>query len=537
MPKGIKKYPTSQKTSDSALDIEKIQLQHQKILDSPDFQATKNQRKFFQFVVSETLAERAHEIKGYTVATQVFKRKASFDPNLDPIVSIQANKLRRALERYYLVAGQNDPIRIDIPKGTYVPTFFEQTEIESDGTPHSCEKPDAGCKGSWPNLVVRPFENLTGDPDMDHFGIGLATELAIEIARSQDIQVISSNLESGKHGSPEGSVRFAISGNVRKGAAGIKIAVQLTDTKCHKHIWGDIYHSDLKPDQLIAFQENVAQKVAAMVGSEYGILVKTLSKESKSFPLSDIGAYEAILKYYEFEAKFTPDTFYSAFEALKMATTKEPKFALIWSMLARLYANNHGLELFDVETPLKEAHVFAEKGVNLDPGSQQARVMLAYVLLLKNELTAGMAEIDRALALNSNSLIFLEHIGYLMTLLGDWKRGTKLIKNTIKINPYYNIIVHHALWMDWFRQENYQQACLETLNFRTPMLFWDPLIKAVTFGWYGRIDAGRQAVKDLLTLKPDFPNRGRVLIGNYIKFDEIVERVIGGLNKVGLSIE
>jgi hypothetical protein len=97
--------------------------------------------------------------------------------------------------------------------------------------------------------------------------------------------------------------------------------------------------------------------------------------------------------------------------------------------------------------------------------------------------------------------------------------------------------VHKGLWLDWFRQENYQQAYLETLNFRTPMLFWDPLIKAVTFGWYGRIDAGRQAVKDLLTLKPDFPNRGRVLIENYIKFDEIVERVIGGLNKVGLSIE
>ena len=110
MPQKIKKDPTPRNNSDSALDKEKIQRQLQKILDSQEFQATENQRDFFHFVVSETLAERAHEIKGYTVATRVFGRKADFDPNLDPIVNIQANKLRRALERYYLVAGQNDPV-------------------------------------------------------------------------------------------------------------------------------------------------------------------------------------------------------------------------------------------------------------------------------------------------------------------------------------------------------------------------------------------------------------------------------------------
>jgi adenylate cyclase len=75
--------------------------------------------------VETVLAGRSHEIKGYTVATQVFGRGEDFNQATDPIVSIQANKLRRALERYYLVAGQNDPIRIEIPKGSYVPQFRE----------------------------------------------------------------------------------------------------------------------------------------------------------------------------------------------------------------------------------------------------------------------------------------------------------------------------------------------------------------------------------------------------------------------------
>jgi hypothetical protein len=62
-------------------------------------------------------------------------------------------------------------------------------------------------------------------------------------------------------------------------------------------------------------------------------------------------------------------------------------------------------------------------------------------------------------------------------------------------------------------------------------------MKAANFGLLGRIEEGRQAPKNLLKLKPDFPSRGRVLIGHYIIFEEIVERVINGLRKAGLNLE
>lgn len=91
--------------------------------------------------------------------------------------------------------------------------------------------------------------------------------------------------------------------------------------------------------------------------------------------------------------------------------------------------------------------------------------------------------------------------------------------------------------MDWVQQEEYEQAYLETLNFRRPMLFWDPLAQAATFGLLGRCKEGKQAVENLLKLKPEFPSRGRVLIKHYIKFEEIVERVIDGLRKSGLNLE
>jgi hypothetical protein len=107
----------------------------------------------------------------------------------------------------------------------------------------------------------------------------------------------------------------------------------------------------------------------------------------------------------------------------------------------------------------------------------------------------------------------------------------------IQLNPYYNVAVHHTLFLDFVRQKDYEQAFLETLNFRTPTLFWDPLMKASVLGMLGKIDEGRQAVGDLLKLKPSFPNCGRKLIRYYIKFDEIVDRIITGLRRCGLEIE
>ena len=99
----------------------------ERILASPGFDASARNRRFLEYIVEETLAGRADRLKGLTIAIDVFGRDAAtFDARNDPVVRIEAAKLRRRLERYYLIAGQQDPIRIDIPKGTYVPTFEER---------------------------------------------------------------------------------------------------------------------------------------------------------------------------------------------------------------------------------------------------------------------------------------------------------------------------------------------------------------------------------------------------------------------------
>jgi adenylate cyclase len=520
------------------IGVEKIEEQLHRILDSPEFNAAKQQRSFFEFVVKETLSGRAQEIKGYTIATCVFGRSDGFDQNSDPIVSVQANRLRRALERYYLVAGKTDPIRIDIPKGTYVPTFCEQLSVTPDTTVFDSKSPVEILEGSWPSVVVRPFENLTEDPALNHWSIGLSTDLATEITRYQEIRVLMFGPEGDRKRASDTVARFIVNGNVQKDKTSIKVTVNLVDTKTSMQIWGNSYTSDLETAQMISFQEEVAKAIAGKMSCEDGIVSKTLSIESRNKHPSDLKTYEAILRYYEYDQTFTPESFLRAMEALTLAADREPECGQVWSMLGRLHAVIYSLELPGYEaTSIKKAVGFAEKGVLLNPDNQRSRAILGFVRMLDNEIPGALAEAEQALNLNPNSLFFLDGIGYLMTLLGEWKRGPALIRKAMALNPYHKPIVHHALWLDCFRQEEYKSAHLETQAFRSPLLFWDPLLKAATLGLLGRYEEAKHFVKNLLELKPDFSERGRILIKHYIKFEDIVERVVEGLHRVGLSIE
>jgi TolB-like protein/tetratricopeptide (TPR) repeat protein len=126
-------------TRGNGVSSEAVRVELRRIIESPEFDASERNHRFLEHVVEETLAGRGGHIKAYSIATSVFGRESSFDPQADPIIRIEASRLRRSLERYYLTAGKDDPVRIDIPRGTYVPTFQDRA---GDAPPPTAPVPD-----------------------------------------------------------------------------------------------------------------------------------------------------------------------------------------------------------------------------------------------------------------------------------------------------------------------------------------------------------------------------------------------------------
>jgi TolB-like protein/tetratricopeptide (TPR) repeat protein len=511
-----------------------ILRQLKKITGSPEFLVTKRQLDFLNFVVSETLHGRSADLKGYLVATKVFGRTAEFDASTDPIVSIQANKLRRALERYYLVEGQRDPIRIDIPKGAYVPSFGWMKPVKADHTQSDSELEPLP-EDSWPTILVKPFKNMTGDPEQGFWGTRISAELAIEISCFDNVRVIYPH-EDDTASDSTGEFRFLLDGQLFRDNEVIKLSLYLHDTKTQTQLWGHTCSTGLGTEEIFSFTEQVVRGVAVKVCGEFGIITKVIGKESRDKPLSTLNSYEALSRFWEYEQNLDPESFKRALEALTHAVQLEPESPQILGSLAILYGTIHILDIDGFANPLGQAVEYAEKAAFLNPNNQRILGILALVRLYSSELAAAINEAHRALDLNPNSLFVLDGLGWILTFSGDWENGPCLAEKAIRLNPYHRAIAHDALWLDYLRQQKLELAHEEAFNRQRLWLFWDPLIKASTLGLLGKEKEGQRYARKLLQLRPDFPQKGRRLIGNLIKFEEITSLIEEGLRRVGLDI-
>lgn len=114
-------------TNASRIHPEQVRLQLSRILASKTFSQSERASRLLSFVVTTTLEGRPGEIKESVIATEALSRNASFDPKTDPIVRVEAGRLRSRLLAYYESEGSQDPIMITLPKGGYVPVFAENT--------------------------------------------------------------------------------------------------------------------------------------------------------------------------------------------------------------------------------------------------------------------------------------------------------------------------------------------------------------------------------------------------------------------------
>lgn len=111
---------------------ETIRAHIRKIITSRVLIRSERLARFLQFTVEETLAGHADQLKEFVIGMEVFDRRDNYDPRLDPIVRVEARRLRSKLAKYYEFEGREDPIRIDYPKGGYSPVIGLRGEIPAE---------------------------------------------------------------------------------------------------------------------------------------------------------------------------------------------------------------------------------------------------------------------------------------------------------------------------------------------------------------------------------------------------------------------
>jgi TolB-like protein len=238
-------------------DAASVREQLRKILASPVFANAARMSRFLQLAIGRTLEGRGGELKEYVIGVEVFDRSASFDPRVDPIVRVEARRLRAKLKTYYENLGGQDGVIVALPTGCYAPSFAWR---QAPGPAPAAVPMDN-------SIAVLPFGNLSTEPDSDYFSDGLTEELSHGLTRLEGLRVVAwrsaaqwkDRQQDLREIGRQLNVNSLVVGTVRRSGARLRVIAQLVDAATGQYLWSETYERQV--EDLFAIQEEISSSI------------------------------------------------------------------------------------------------------------------------------------------------------------------------------------------------------------------------------------------------------------------------------------
>lgn len=539
----------------------------ERICSSDDFSGSGRLVAFLRYLVDQDLAGHGDRLKAYSVAVSVFGRGADFDPQTDPIVRIEASRLRRTLERYYLTSGKDDPVVIAVPKGAYVPVYQARPKPpdvippeRADGaTPASQTEAGApfatmrrqnriavaafalslvalaglalvGLRRSdiqnpappalppyGPTLAVMPFEAASRDADAQVVATGISNELIDQIARFSELRVLGreTSRQAARTDDPAGylkqyHVRYLVEGVVRRHDGSFSVTARLVDAPSGTVLWSRAYDDRDGAAQIVETQADIAGRVATTLAKPYGVLFQASAGDRLSNRPDDWDAYRCAIAFYDFRAALTEPSHAAARDCLEKAVQRFPSYATAWAMLSLAYLEEDraGFNRVRRKSPaLDLALQAAEKAVQLEPENVRALEALMTVQFFRQDVAKGMEAGEAALRLNPRDSELLGEFGSRVAQAGQWERGRELLRAAVDQNPgnasYYR--GHLALAEMMLGRPGEAVAQIRQSDLQRYPLY--NLVAAVVFANAGELQEAKAAAARFSLARPDFAPR------------------------------
>jgi TolB-like protein/Tfp pilus assembly protein PilF len=365
------------------------QAELERILGSRTFAGAKSARSFLRYVVEETLAGRGDQIKEYVVGVAVFDRGEGYDPRADAVVRVEATRLRNRLREYYEGEGRDDRIRIELPKGAYVPVFLGCGPAAPAPAPARgiarwvaaglgvlltlslvlWGRARMGPALAVHSLAVLPFANASGDPSQDYFVEGIAEGLTGELARIRGLRVIPRSAAAGYRRGDKPPADVLAEGSVARSGDRALISMRLLEGKTLRPLGSHSWERGV--GEIPVMQREAAAFIAEEIGAEPPAAGKTAGGDIRRVRPE---AYDSYLRGRFYSLRQTAEDNQSAISHLERAVSLDANFASAYAELAQAYVWRLFLFAPSERTWEEKAFVAAEKALSIDPDSAAAHL-------------------------------------------------------------------------------------------------------------------------------------------------------------------
>ena len=460
---------------------ESVRAQLERILASPVFRNSDNPSRFLRFVVERTLLGEADHLKEYRIGVEVFGRSPSYDPRTNPVVRLEARRLRAKLEQYYQGEGLRDPIRIDMPKGGYAISVARAPKLEPASEVARSQSATAARRGrflwfaspgdsrsKWslvvalalliaagaalhwryarllrpgpdpPSLAVLPFLNLTGKSENDYLSDGITDEITGSIAKSAGLRVVARTSAFQFKGKSEDvraigkrlSVSSILEGSVQSQGGRLRVTAQLVRATDGYHLWSDTYEREFT--DVFAVEDQITRALADALRAKLLTDAESSSKEHKV----DAIAHELYLRGQYMRQRLSPDDVKQAISDFNQAIDHDPLYAEAYAGLGAGYASQGANAWMDPAEVYPKARAAAERAITLDPNQPDAHAVLANITFFYDwDFPGAEREFKQALKFNPNSSAAHQWYGILLYYSRRFDEAREQFRLAKEVNP------------------------------------------------------------------------------------------------------
>jgi TolB-like protein/Tfp pilus assembly protein PilF len=395
-------------------------------------------------------------------------------------------------------------------------------------------------EGFW--VAVLPFKYSGGDAALKALAEGLSEEVVTGLSRFSYLRVIArgSTAYSSESGDiraigKELGARYVMEGTLRHGGAKLRLAVQIVDAVSGAHLWAENYERTFSPESIFELQDDLVPRIVSTVADQNGILPRRISDELRVKNEEDLTAHEAVLRSFSFLQRISATEHAMARRILERAVERDPNQADAWAMLAIIYDTEFADEYNARPNPLERALAAAQRAVDLAPTHALGYYALAFTYFFRKDNAGFRAAVEQAIALNPMDGSVMGLLGLLVHHTGEIKRGTQMVEAAMQLNPHYPPVFRAPAFLNAYAQGNYAEALELAVRFNMPGFFHAHALRAAALGQLGQSEAGRQAVQEVLAVRPDFATSVRRDYGKWWDA-KTVDHLIDGLRKAGLEI-
>ena len=403
-----------------------INAQLRRIFASQPFARAPRLRRFLEHVVQEALAGRMERLKEYSLGVDVFDRGVDFDSKLDPIVRVDARRLRRALSDYYAGEGAGDAVEIVLATGSYQPAFRARV---------GGERPTDRVR-----LAVARFAAAEGDIAAWSLADGLTDELLTALAGLDELQIVAAGRVATLPDAAAVLARrvgadVALTGTVTRRGDSLRIRAALTNAQTGVQTWSGRYDTGLADvTSVTAAEDALAREITAQLAPQ----LKPAWRGRARPPTHDAQAYELFLRGRHLLLGVDPATLPQAIELLEAAVAHDPGFG---EALAAL-SDAEFLRGFVLLAPPRDALVASRRlalaALAAEPQLPSAHVALGRTAaVLDHDFVAAEASFERArLADPRSTNARLSQAFYVLAPLGQLEAARTQIATLLDQDPY-----------------------------------------------------------------------------------------------------